>query len=297
MNVSRLFVFGIILGPLVLWGQKKEELQSVQRDVAQLQEQVKQLQSSQDEKMAALQAMLQQAVEASKAMASGVTAMEKQIDAKLSQQQTSLVAPVATVGTKVDQLSDDVRALATSVSDLARKMGALDSKLSDISSAIRTLSAPPVAPPPPVGQSATPSGPPPGVSEESLYQNAYRDYNGGKFDLAMDEFGKYLQYFPDKTDHGAAAQYYIGYMYFNATQYPDAIKAFSAVLDFPENSRTSEAMYYRAVSMMKNDQKSDAGAEFKAFLKKYPGSEHVAQAHSNLRALGLEAAPKKRPSR
>jgi len=297
MNVSRLFVFGIILGPVVLWGQKKEELQSVQRDVAQLQEQVKELQRSQDEKMAALQAMLQQAVDASKAMASGVSAMEKEVDTKLSQQQSSLVAPVATVGTKVDQLSDDVRSLAASVSDLARKMGALDSKLSDISSAIRTLSAPPVAPPPAVGQTASPSGPPPGVSEESLYQNAYRDYNGGKFDLAMDEFGKYLQYFPDKTDHGAAAQYYIGYMYFNAMQYPDAIKAFSAVLDFPENSRTSEAMYYRAVSLMKDEQKTEAGAEFKAFLKKYPGSEHVAQAHSNLRALGLEAAPKKRPSR
>jgi TolA-binding protein len=297
MNVSRLLVIGIMVGPAVVWGQKKEELQSVQRDVAQLQEQVKEFQHSQDEKMAALQALLQQAVDASNRSASAMTAMQKEVDAKLSQQQSSLVAPVATVGTKVDQLSDDVRALATSVAELARKMGALDSKLSDISSAIRTLSAPPVAPPPPAGQAPTPNGPPPGVSEESLYQNAYRDYNGGKFDLAMDEFSKYLQYFPDKTDHGAAAQYYIGYMYFTAMQYPDAIKAFSAVLDFPENSRTSEAMYYRAVSLMKDDQKSEAGAEFKAFLKKYPGSEHVAQAHANLRALGMEAAPKKRPTR
>lgn len=297
MNGARLLFFGMALGPVLLLGQKKEEIQSVQRDVAQVEEQVKQLQHSQDEKMAALQALLQQAVDASNHAASGVTAMEKEVDTKLSQQQTSLVGPVATVGTKVDQLSDDVRALATSVAELTRRLGALDSKLSDISSAIRTLSAPPVAPPPPAGQAATPNGPPPGVSEESAYQNAYRDYNGGKFELAMDEFSKYLQYFPDKTDHGSAAQYYIGYMYYNAGQYDDAIKAFSAVLDFPENSRTSEAMYYRAVSMMKNDQKSEAGAEFKAFLKKYPGSEHVAQAHANLRALGLEGAPKKRPAR
>ena len=43
-----------------------------------------------------------------------------------------------------------------------------------------------------------------------------------------------------------------------------AVKAFSAVLDFPENSRTSDAQYYKAVSLMKNGQKSDAGAEFKA---------------------------------
>jgi TolA-binding protein len=110
----------------------------------------------------------------------------------------------------------------------------------------------------------------------------------------MDEFAKYLQYFPDKTDHGAAAQYYIGYMYYNAKMYDDAIKAFSAVLDFPENSRTSEAQYYKAVCLMRNDEKAEAGAEFKAFLKKYPGSEHAAQAHLNLRALGMEGTPAKK---
>jgi TolA-binding protein len=294
MNVSRLLFFAVVIGPVVVWGQRKEELQSVQRDVAQLQEQVKQLQRSQDEKMAALQAMLQQAVDASTHVVSGLTAMQKEVDGKLSDQQRTLVAPIATVGTKVDQLSDDVRSLATSVTELVRRMGALDSKLSDISSAIRTLSTPPVAPPPAAGQTAAPSGPPPGISEEALYQNAFHDYSGGNFPLAMDEFAKYLQYFPDKTDHAAAAQYYIGYMYYNAKMYDDAIKAFSAVLDFPENSRTSEAQYYKAVCLMKNDEKSEAGAEFKAFLKKYPASEHASQAHANLRALGMEAAPAKK---
>src|SRR5271157_5177489 len=125
MNVSRLLVFGIMVGPAVMVGQKKEELQSVQRDVAQLQEQVKQLQHSQDEKMAALQALLQQAVDAANHTASGMTAMQREVDAKLSAQQASLVAPVATIGSKVDTLSDEVRSLATSVAELARKMGAL----------------------------------------------------------------------------------------------------------------------------------------------------------------------------
>lgn len=292
MSISRLLLLGIVFWPIIMLGQKKEELQSVQRDVAQLQEQVKQLQHSQDEKMAALQAMLQQAVDASTRVSSAVTAMQKEVDAKLSQQQSSLVAPVATVSTKVDQLADDVRALTTSVSELVRKVGALDSKLSDISSAIRTLSAPPVAPPPPApGQVAAPAGPPPGVTEESSYQDAYRDYSGGKFELAMEEFSKYLQYFPDKTDHGAAAQYYIGYMYFNNGQYEDAVKAFSAALEFPENSRTPESLYYRSVSLQKLDEKTEAADGFNAFLKRYPTNQHAAQARANLRALGLGAAP------
>ena len=50
------------------------------------------------------------------------------------------MAPVATLGTKVDQMADDFASVATNVADLVRRMNALDSKLGDISSAIRTLS-------------------------------------------------------------------------------------------------------------------------------------------------------------
>ena len=80
---------------------------------------MKQLQHSQDEKMAALQAMLQQAVDASTKVASGMTAMQKDMDTKLSDQQGKLVAPVATVGTKVDQMSDDFRSVSTNVAELS----------------------------------------------------------------------------------------------------------------------------------------------------------------------------------
>ncbi len=65
MNVSRLLFFGITLGSVALFGQRKEDLQSIQRDVAQLQEQVTNLQKSEDAKMAALQNMLQQAADGS----------------------------------------------------------------------------------------------------------------------------------------------------------------------------------------------------------------------------------------
>jgi len=295
MNVSRLLYFGIVFGPVLLTGQKKEEFQSMQRDVAQLQEQVKQLQHSQDEKMAALQTMLQQAVDASTKVASGMTSMQHDMDAKLSDQQGKLVAPVATLGSKVDQMAEDFRSVSTNVAELLRRMTALDTKLTDISSAIRTLSAPPVAPPPAAGaQGSVPAGPSPGMSAETSYQTAYRDYNGGKYDLALGEFGDYLKYFSDSAN-APAAQYYIGWIYFNGQQYEDAIKAFSAVLDYPENPKTPEALYYKAASLMRANHRTEAAAAFNQFLRKYPGNEHVLQAHANLKALGLDpASPKKR---
>jgi TolA-binding protein len=285
MNACRLLYFGIVFGPVLLMGQRKEEIQSIQRDVAQLQEQVKQLQRSQDEKLAALQTLLQQAVDASTHVTSEMTAMQRQVDAKLNDQQGKLVAPVATLGAKVDQMSEDFRAVSTTVADMVRRMSALDTKLTDMSSAIRTLSAPPVAPPPGAGAQG---GAPPGMSAETSYQTAYRDYNGGKPDLALQEFSDYVRYFPDSAN-APGAQYYIGWIYYNGKQYTDAVKAFSAVLDYPENPKTPDALYYKAVSLLKGEQRIEAGAAFREFLRKYPGNEHAAQANADLKLVGMGA--------
>lgn len=294
MNVARLLFFGIVLGSLTLFGQRKEDLQEIQRDVAQLQDQVSTLQKSEDAKMAVLQGMLQQAVDGSNRVTAALTALERDIDAKLSDQQTKLVAPIATMGTKVDQVSDDFRSVAANVADLVHRMDSLDSKLADISSAVRTLSTPPTAPP--GASSAVPStngvaGAPPGLSAEESYQNAYRDYNGANYTLAMQEFSDFLKYF-GQTANAPAAQYYIGQMYYSAGQFSDAAKAFDAVLErYPENEKSADALYYKAVSLLKEgSHRTDAGAEFKAYLKRYPGGDHVAQAHSNLKMLGLEPA-------
>jgi TolA-binding protein len=297
--MNRLLLFGLValnFCPAALLAQKKEDLQSIQRDVAQLQEQVKELQRSQDEKIGALQAMLQQSVDASNKVTAGLASLQRDIEGKLNDQQGRLVAPVATLGTKLDQMSDDFRSVSTNVADLVRRMSALDTKLADISSAIRTLSTPPAGPPsaPGATQSQAPAGPPV-PSADMLWQNARSDYSGGKYDIAIQEYSDYLRYYPD-TENAPSAAYYIGYIYYNNMQYDDAVKAFDKVLAMPENQKSAEALYYKAVSLMKQDgHKTEAGVAFKEFVKKYPHSEHLAMAHTFLRNLGLEPrAAKKR---
>lgn len=289
--MNRLLLFGLVsinLCPVALMAQRKEDLQSIQRDVAQLQEQVKELQRSQDEKIGALQTMLQQAVDSSNKVAAGLVSLQGDINSKLNDQQSKLVAPVATLGTKVDQMSDDFRSVSTNVADLVRRMSALDAKLADISSAIRTLSTPPAAPPAPGTTQAQVPGAPAAPSADMLWENARRDYSGGKFDLALQEYSDYLRYYPD-TDNAPAAAYYIGFIYYNASQFDDAVKAFDKVLAMPENPKSAEALYYKAVSLLKSEHRTDAGAAFKEFVKKYPHNEHAAMAHTNLRNLGLES--------
>src|SRR6266403_2274237 len=69
-NTSRTPSFHLLtlllaLSPILLLGQKRDDILSIQRDVAQLQDQIKQLQSSQEQKMAALETLLKQTLEES----------------------------------------------------------------------------------------------------------------------------------------------------------------------------------------------------------------------------------------
>ena len=191
MNASRLLLLSIAVSPGLLFGQKHDELVSIQRDVAQLEDQMKQLQKSLDDKMAALTALVQQSIDLSNKTAGAMTAMQQNVDQKLAEQQTKLVAPVATLGTKVDEMSSDFRSVRENVAELVRHMNDMDAKVKDLSDAVRSIQTP-VAPPPPAGGSATATqttdAPPAGWSAELAYQNAYRDYQGKKDDLALEEF-------------------------------------------------------------------------------------------------------------
>jgi TolA-binding protein len=289
--MKRLLILGIALTPLLL-AQKREDILSIQRDVAGLQDQVRQLQKSQDERMAALQSMLQQAVDASTKLTGGLTTLQRDVDSKLNDQQSKLVAPVATVNTKIDQMADDFRTVATNVADLVRRVNALDTKLADIKSAISTIQSPPQVPAAVPGQAAVPNGPPSGVSAEALWESARRDQSSGKLELAMEEFTNYVKYF-GTTENAPEAQYQIGYMYFQANQFDDAVQAFDAVGErWPENRSTQEALYYKAVALQKGHHSTDAVKAYKEYLAKYPRGVHVQNAHANLRTLGMEPTPR-----
>ena len=292
--MKRLLVIGVIITPAI-FGQKKEDFVALQRDVASLQEQVRQLQKSQDEKMAALQAMLQQAVDASSKLASSMNAFQRDVDAKLNDQSAKTVAPVATLGTKVDQLSYDVGTISTNVADLSRRVKDLDTKLADLKSIMSVIQNPVSAPPPAGGQPGTAPqvGAPACPSAEMLWQNARGDQSGGKLQLALDEYAQYVKCFKD-TENAPAAQYQRGYIYFQNEDYDNAVLAFQDMENFPENPKTQEALYYKAVSQQKGKHPTDAAKSYKEYLSRYPRGDHAAAAHKNLQVLGFEPASRNR---
>ena len=292
-------VFGLALGlglssPLAM-AQKRDDILSIQRDVAQLQDQVKQLQAGQDQKIATLESLIRQALEESGKVSSAAAALQRSLSDRLNEQQARVEAPIAALGTKVDQSGDDLRAARETLADLTRRMANLDNKLADISSAVRTLSTPAVAPPPP-GASDSPapnavSGAPAGVTAEGLWKKAVRDYTGARDKQALSEFADFTKYFPQDTN-AAEAQYYMGLIYDHGEQYDDAAQVFEAVAErYPDSPKAADAMYMKGVEYQKAKNDKKAIAAYRAFLKEYPNHANAAKARARLRTLAAASGP------
>jgi len=271
--------------------QKRDDILSIQRDVAQLQDQVKQLQAGQDQKIATLESLIKQALEESGQVSSAAAALQRTLADRLNEQQSRVEAPIAALGSKVDQSGDDLRAARENLADLGRRMANLDNKLADISSAVRTLSTTAVAPPPPgASVSAATSAPaassaPPGVTADSLWKKAVRDYTGARDKQALSEFADFTKYFPQDTN-AAEAQYYMGLIYDHGEQYDDAAQVFEAVTErYPDSPKAADAMYMKGVEYQKAKSDKKAIAAYRAFLKQYPNHANAAKARARLRTL------------
>lgn len=294
MSLSRTIVALLALAPFALGANK--DIQELQRDVAMLQDQIRTMQKDFGDRLVAMQTLVQTTLDSVNRTNNLVNVMENRFNEAMKQQQQSVSGPVASVGQKLDQMSEDFRAVRESVLDMNTRMGKLDAKMADLQNLINTIQRP-AAPPPSsggavplstdTGGAQTPSGPPSGMQAEQTYTNAYRDYTTGKYDLAMQEFTDYLKYFGD-TQFAPNAQFYVGDIYYRKQDYQDALQAFDAVLErWPDNNKTADAHYMKGKSLMELGKRDAAAREFRDVYSKYPDSPLAAQAKDQLKQLGL----------
>ena len=268
------------------------EIVELQRDVALLQEQLRTLQRSQDEKLSAIQVLVQQALDASNKANTSVALLQSNLQQSIKEQQKSVVAPVVDVGAKIDQMTTDFQSLRESVADISSQVGKLQQQMVDIGNAVRTIQTP-AAPPP-----GTASGPTPGMARnvppvpaETLYQNAMRDRSGGKDDLAVQEFSDYLKYYGN-TDLAPNAQFYVGEIHLRQGNFDDALREFDMVLEkYPDNNKTADALYMKGRTLVQMGKRTQGKQEFCELVKRFPSSDLASKARSQVKALGLTCGP------
>jgi tol-pal system protein YbgF len=271
--------------PAVASAQKTGDVvKEISRDVAQLQQQMKDMQTSADRQLAELKTLVQQSIDNSRQANTSVAVLDSGIRDRINEQMKGLVGPVAGLNAKLDQMTTEFQGVRNSMDDLTSRMKRLESQLADLSNASKVMQAPP---PPPSGSGSTsPSagGAPPA---DQLYQNALRDRSGGNLDLSMQGFTEYLKYY-DKNELAPNAQFYIGMNYYDKGDFAAAITSFDTVVEkYGETAKSPDATYMKGMALLKSGQSTAAGKEFLNVIQKYPKSEVAPKAREQRRALGL----------
>jgi TolA-binding protein len=271
-------------------------IMDLQRDVAQLQDTVKQLQRSQDEKFGAILELVKQLVGNSNEASKAVAVMQSGLQQSLQDTQSKVVTPVAGLSTRMDQMSNDLNKVENAVSDLAPILAKIQTQLNDLNNNVKVLQAPAPAPPAPAGTApggsavALPSMPP--ISATDLYNNADRDRSGGHLDLALQEFSDYLKYYGN-TAQAPAAQFYIGFIHYGQKDFETAAQDFDLVLEkYPTDiARVPEATYYKGMSLERiTGHRTEASQEYKELIKQFPDSDYAKKACTELQVLGLRCS-------
>ena len=291
-------LFFLLVIPAVSPAQKTgDTVKEISRDVAQLQQQVKEIQTSMDKQLAELKVLVQQSIDNSRQANTSVAVLDSGIRDRINEQMKTLVAPVAGLNGKLDQMTSEFQTVRNSMDDLTSRMKRLEAQIGDLGSAIKIMQAPPPPPPPSSGSGPSASGPAPPA--EQLYQNALRDRSGGNLDLSMQGFSEYLKYY-DKTDLAPNAQFYIGMNYYDKGDFPAAIISFDTVVEkYGETAKSPDATYMKGMALLKAGRRNEAGKEFLNVIQKYPKSEVAPKAREQRKALGLsvpsaQAAPRKK---
>jgi TolA-binding protein len=290
-----------------------KEIQELQRDVAQLQDQLKQLQQSQDRQLTELRVLVQQSLAASTDANKSVAVIQSGFQQNLRDQEAKVVTPVVGLGTRMDQMSQDLHVVQQAVTDLSSLMSKLQAQLTDLNNAIKVISTP--APPPPGatsggsgdiagGGAAVPAGnSTPTISASALYDNANRDRNGGKLDLALQEYTDYLRWYGN-TDLAPNAQYYIAWIHASQGDYNNAIREYDAVLEkYPDNNKTADAMYGKGIALARMGRRTEGAREFQELIQRFPTNGLAGQSCTQLTNMGLKcpaahtAAPAKGAAR
>lgn len=290
MTFWRKLLPALLICPSLTFAASKEMVE-LSRDVAILQEQMRALQHSQDEKLSAIQVLVQQALDAANKANTSVALLQSSLQQSSKDQQTKVVTTVTDMGAKVDAMTTDFNALRESVADISSQVGKLQQQMVDIGNAVRTIQTPAV-PPPSVAPGTGPAPGPaaatvPPISAETLYQNANRDRNGGKDDVALQEYNDYLKYYGN-TELAPNAQYYIAEIHFRQNQMDDALQEFDMVLEkYPDNNKTADALYMKGATLVKTGKRTQGKQEFCELAKRFPSSDLASKARAQVKALGL----------
>jgi tol-pal system protein YbgF len=197
----------------------------------------------------------------------------------------------------VDTLATQSQGLSDNMQDLQARVGKVSQQVSDVQNLLQSIDAKIPGGTATATPTGTASAPPAGaasatppISSDTLYQNALRDYNSGRYDLSRQEFSDFLKNFPD-SDLAGNSQFYLGEIDFSQANYQDALAAYDMVLvNYPKSYKLAAASLKKGEAMLALGQKASAIRQFRSVVSRFPGTDESKRAESHLRQLAPSPA-------
>jgi tol-pal system protein YbgF len=279
MKTNRISAFVALF--LTLWvgaapafGANKDMVQ-LQTQVQQLQEQMTAMQQSFNERMGVMNNLVEKDTDAVNKVATAITAL-----------QTTLAKEQEGSGGKLDQVSGQIQALNDTMDEIKVRLAKVTKQLEDMQSAQQSLAASQASQK--AAADAAAQAPPPDV----LYNNGLRDYNGGKNDLASQEFSDYIKFYPN-TDLAGNAYFYLGELQFKQANYQQAVQSYDQVLqNFPSGNKAASAQLKKGFSLLELGKQDEGVTELRHLIQRYPHSPEALQARERLRKAGVSTTAK-----
>jgi len=304
-------ITGGLLSPTPAGGESKEMIQ-LQQQVATLIQNQQDMRSAMDQESGQLKVLVEQSADSVNRVSNTVGQLEK-----------TMQDVQASSGSRMDALTTQTQAISDNLQVVQSRVGKLSDQVTDVRNLLQNMDAKisgaaPAAEAPPAGGNGSqqfgnqppasdnsqpdnsqppsdaqpssdggqPSGAPP-PSAEVLYSTALRDFSGGSYDIAKQEFVDYLKNFPTAMLAGNA-RFYLGEIAYQQGDYHAAIAQYNSVIqNFPRSFKIAAAHLKKGEAYMALKLKPQAAREFKLVVQSYPESDEARRAQERLNQLGV----------
>ena len=246
--------------------QNRDVLQ-LQKDMIDVQQLVKQLQTTVDRDNAVLKGLIEKIADQVNTLSGGVQRINQAVDSMKTQNDATareMRTILATLNTTVKELEDGVASVRSQVSSVSREL-----------TTIKTTAEPLAGP-------------------NDIWRNAYLDYSSGSFDLAISGVQEFLSKYPNEP-RAPDAHLLLGDALTGQKKFEQAVFEYDIVLQkYPESDKTRTALLKKGLAQAETSP-PQAIATLNDVVKKFPGTSEATNAQAKVRELQL--AQRRTPAR
>lgn len=237
---------------------------------------------------------LQDEIQLLKRQASSKEEVER-LNVELGQKTQSILRSSADLNVKVDAMQDRLENTQGSVEQtnyridrIVQQIAQNEREIATLGSMLRTTQItggeqPSIQEEVVIGGGQTPPGDP-----IQLYQSAYRDYQRGNFDLAIEGFRDFLTQNPT-SDLADNASYWIGESFYSQQNYREAIQQFDRVVsEYPQSDRVPAALLKKGLAYIELEQRAQGIVQLQYVVHEHPASQEASLAREKLRSMGID---------